>query len=398
MNKKIDTEELKRSIHLTDIYEQITGNQLRRTGGKFTGLCPFHEDQRDGNFFIFEDNEYKCFTCEEKGDLIDFVSKTLNIPFTEACSYLAGNNYIEGNSTRKSEYKRESKKYTLTDQTLEIYKYFYDSIKLTSKGLAYLRGRGFAENVIHDFGLKSIDEPEELANKLKKQFSMEELISSGLFGKSSTNRPYFVFYLPCVIIPIFRDRTEPIYFSSRNLTNDKKKRFFKLHNRPQEYYTGNDHSSEYILFEAPLDAISYYQLTGRQNFIILAGLNYNLYAKIRKELPNIVLKIAFDKDERGREAENRIYINTGERPKRFDFDGFRRELGLRQDHYKDMNDILKMIELKKGNPLVIKYLINNLTEEGRERFEERAGIMEYNGNQSRPEAERNALLNIYEEL
>lgn len=64
------------------IEELYIGN-LRQFGGRFCGLCPFHEE-RTPSFFIFKDNRYHCFACQEHGDPIDYVMKTKNYDFQTA--------------------------------------------------------------------------------------------------------------------------------------------------------------------------------------------------------------------------------------------------------------------------------------------------------------------------
>lgn len=391
-----DTEAIKYNNSLPALYEEITGNRLKRSGGKLSGLCPFHNDSRTGNFFIYPDNTFHCFACNENGDIIAFIEKTLNKTFPEAIEYLDGNKTAEAVGTRKNAfYKRSEKPEILTDKTKEIYQFFFSSLSLSSEGLKYLKGRGLKESIIQEFRIKSIQEHGRISDLLKAKFKIEDLTASGLFDTGKNGQPYFTFYLPCLIFTAFRDR-EPVYFSSRNF--DKAKRFFKLHNRKQDYFKGDLSQDKIYIFEAIIDAVSFNQMTGLNNFIILSGLNYRLYKNILKEYPDKRIIIAFDKDEQGRKAENEIYIHSGNRPECFDYTAFRKHFGIKSTDFKDINDLLKLYELKQGNASVISSLIDSLSDQDRERFEERAGIMEYSGKQNKAEAEKNALLNMYNQL
>jgi len=50
-------------------------DRLTRDGpDRLKGLCPFHEE-RTPSFVVFEDGGFKCFGCEEGGDIIDFYRK-----------------------------------------------------------------------------------------------------------------------------------------------------------------------------------------------------------------------------------------------------------------------------------------------------------------------------------
>ncbi len=81
----INTAEIK-TLDLLPIVE-AAGVQMRKSGSKWVGCCPMH-DEKTGSFFVFPDNHFKCFGCQESGDIIDFVRKTQGIGFMEACNYL----------------------------------------------------------------------------------------------------------------------------------------------------------------------------------------------------------------------------------------------------------------------------------------------------------------------
>jgi hypothetical protein len=67
-----------------DIYRRTVVG-LKKTGGKWVGLCPFHSE-RTGSFTVFGDrNSYKCFGCGEGGiDAIKFLQEYHRISFREA--------------------------------------------------------------------------------------------------------------------------------------------------------------------------------------------------------------------------------------------------------------------------------------------------------------------------
>lgn len=67
----------------------INPNKMKKIGGgKYLGLCPFHNDRKNPAFYVFKDNHYKCFTCNVYGDAIDFYQRTHNVPFIQAVNAL----------------------------------------------------------------------------------------------------------------------------------------------------------------------------------------------------------------------------------------------------------------------------------------------------------------------
>jgi DNA primase len=78
--------ELKQNIDLAQIVRE-SGVELRSSGTRKVGRCPFHED-RTPSFFVFNDNHYKCFSCGEYGDVIDFTQKMYGLSFRAALRFL----------------------------------------------------------------------------------------------------------------------------------------------------------------------------------------------------------------------------------------------------------------------------------------------------------------------
>jgi DNA primase len=73
-------------VDLVQVVE-AAGVELKRSGSRHVGLCPFHGD-RIPSFFVFENSRFKCFGCGEYGDSIDFVQKAHNCDFKEALRIL----------------------------------------------------------------------------------------------------------------------------------------------------------------------------------------------------------------------------------------------------------------------------------------------------------------------
>ena len=71
-------QEIKSSISPVQAIEHYTGQQARH--GKY--LCPFHND-RDPSLSV-KGSHWRCWSCNESGDVIDFVRKLHGIGFHEA--------------------------------------------------------------------------------------------------------------------------------------------------------------------------------------------------------------------------------------------------------------------------------------------------------------------------
>src|SRR5258707_14152842 len=62
---------------------------LQKSGKAFKGLCPFH-NERTPSFYVFvESQTWRCFGCNEGGDVFTFVEKQQDKTFWEALLYFA---------------------------------------------------------------------------------------------------------------------------------------------------------------------------------------------------------------------------------------------------------------------------------------------------------------------
>lgn len=59
---------------------------LRKMGGKWTGKCPFHND--DTPSFIVYERHAHCYGCGWHGDGVDFVAKIKDISLTDALNFV----------------------------------------------------------------------------------------------------------------------------------------------------------------------------------------------------------------------------------------------------------------------------------------------------------------------
>ena len=65
-----------------------SGVELRRSGRRLVGLCPFHEDRRPSLVVYTESGRWFCFGCDQGGDVIDFVGRIRGTGFRETAALL----------------------------------------------------------------------------------------------------------------------------------------------------------------------------------------------------------------------------------------------------------------------------------------------------------------------
>ncbi|MFY1611247.1 CHC2 zinc finger domain-containing protein [Macellibacteroides fermentans] len=86
-NSKEEITNLKDSLNIEDVigtYVQLES----KLGGKWIGLCPFHDDSTPSMHVHTGKQIFKCFACNEGGDVIAFISKIKSCTFAEAVNLL----------------------------------------------------------------------------------------------------------------------------------------------------------------------------------------------------------------------------------------------------------------------------------------------------------------------
>ena len=92
--------------------------KLKRSGGSYTGLCPFH-NEKTPSFSVNPTRQmYKCFGCGAGGSVITFIMEYENYTFQEAMEALAER---AGITLKKREMDKEHKEQeSIRMQLLEI--------------------------------------------------------------------------------------------------------------------------------------------------------------------------------------------------------------------------------------------------------------------------------------
>ena len=85
----VDIPALKARHPLGDTVE-AAGVRLRGRGRVRQGVCPFH-DENEGSFTVYADSErFYCFGCGEGGDVLDFIQRAEGLSLPEAIARLDG--------------------------------------------------------------------------------------------------------------------------------------------------------------------------------------------------------------------------------------------------------------------------------------------------------------------
>src|SRR3989440_8485829 len=164
---------------------------LQKSGKSFKGLCPFH-NERTPSFYVFgESQTWRCFGCNEGGDVFTFVQMQQSLEFREALLYLAEKagvaveDYSSHNRSpeeeRESQAAKERQRKLNEDALLWFHQMLLRS-KDAAEARAYVQSRGISSESVVAFSLGyAPDRREGLSSYLLGQgYTESELVSGGL--------------------------------------------------------------------------------------------------------------------------------------------------------------------------------------------------------------------------
>ena len=199
--------------------------QLRKTGGRYMGRCPFHEERTPSFSVNAVEKFYYCFGCGAKGDLITFVRETEQLDFAGAIEWLADRfnvqiEYEETTPQQDAHRRRRERLLELLDAAATFYeRYLWDS-QAGSLARDYLAGRGLREEVCREYRLGLALGGTVLTRKaIERGFTREELVAAGLINRRGND--YFARRL---VFPLADARGRVLGFQARKLHEDDRLR------------------------------------------------------------------------------------------------------------------------------------------------------------------------------
>ena len=195
--------------------------QLRKSGARHTGLCPFHDERTPSFSVSAEKGTYYCFGCGAGGDTVRFVEETEGIGFVGAIEWLADRfnvqleyeEFAPGEDERR---RRRERLFTLLDHGARFYERHLWDAPAGGPAREYLAGRGLGEEVCREFRLGIAPGGTTLAAKaLAGGYSRDELLAAGLVNRRGND-----YFQGRLLFPLADARGRVVGFSARKLRED----------------------------------------------------------------------------------------------------------------------------------------------------------------------------------
>ena len=292
-----------------DIVEVVSeaGIALRQRGKNYFGLCPFHQEDTPSFSVSPERQWYRCFGCNESGNVFHFLMKVDGLTFPEALQQLAdraGVNLPGSDSAAKR---------PRVTGLRELHKFTVDHFhkQLLSEGshaLRYLRDRGVKMETIREFKLGFAPQSWDGLMKaaMRSGFGLQLLLEGGLIKETDGKR--YDTFRNRVMFPINDEQGNPVAFGGRALDDSPAKYMNSpetpLYQKSRVIYNLDaarasiQQSGEVILVEGYMDALIPYQ-EGIHNIVASLGtaLTDQHVRLIRRYADRVVL--TYDGDKAG---------------------------------------------------------------------------------------------------
>lgn len=324
--RRTSIDSLLERINLIDVVSLTV--QLRRSGARSMGKCPFHEDSSPS--FLVDEKHYHCFGCKAHGNAIDFEMNRTGAGFVEAVELLANrHNFVleyesDGRESEKDRQQAEERRtlmHILQEVNRAYAKYIWTSEG--SEALNYLRARGFTDENIRNWEIGLAPASSVLGKMAEKRgWPSQQLELAGLLKRRDTDERSYDFFRDRIIIPIRDDKGSPIAFGGRIFREQaavkksapkylnspetplfqKSRTLFNLHRAR----TSIVQAGYAIVVEGYMDCLALARV-GINNVVAVLGtaLTPEHMRKLGRLTKRVVL--CFDSDAAGREAARRSF-------------------------------------------------------------------------------------------
>lgn len=312
----------------TNIVDLIGSDmQLRRQGGNYVGLCPWHDDTKP-SFQINEGRQsWACWVCADRGDVFSYVMRRDSLQFREALEYLADRAGIAMTKAQQNIPKGSARDKNTLFRAIEWVQQQYHNNLLQSPDAAavrdYLSQRGITDQSIAEFkiGFAPLAWSWLIDRARSTEYSGEILEACNVV-MANQRGGYYERFRGRVLFPIFNLQQKTIGFGGRVVPG-----IYGTEEEPKGKYVN---TSETLLFtksdnlyglsqiyrdvqkerrltivEGYTDVIAAYQ-AGLRNTVAVLGTALNeRHIKLIKRFADSVT-LVLDGDEAGQKRTNQI--------------------------------------------------------------------------------------------
>ena len=213
--------ELKKQIKAANDIVDVVATYLpvSAAGKVFKAVCPFHNDHRPSLQLDRHFQNYRCWACEAKGDVFDFVMRFDKVEFPEALRMLADRAGIALDATASPQDELKSRLLRVMKWAETTYQQCLLEEPVAATARTYLGDRKLSGTSVRQFGLGFAPLSGEWLVKVadEQRVPLELLAEVGLIAPRDENRGYFDRFRDRVMFPIRDVRGQTVGFGGRIL-------------------------------------------------------------------------------------------------------------------------------------------------------------------------------------
>jgi DNA primase len=323
---RIPEETLQQVLAATDLVDLIGRSvKLRRAGGNFVGLCPFHNEKSPSFNVRPSTNTYHCFGCGAGGNAFRFLMEHEGLSFVEAVRRLAdaAGIRVEEEVWDANAEQAARQRSLLLRVHQEIAAWYHELLlrsPLAEPARDYLKGRGISSTVAKNW---QVGYAPAAGSQMRQwaqghKFGRDLLIEAGLLAWSEEKGEAYPRFRNRLMFPIRNENGEVIGFSGRLLSADAKAAKYlnspetPLFNKSKVLF-GFDKArraiakaGQAIVCEGQIDTIMVHE-AGFPNVVAGQGTAFTeLHARALKRLADEVV-LCYDSDNAGYKAAERAF-------------------------------------------------------------------------------------------
>ena len=354
------TEKINEIRQQADIVDIVSRHiNVVKKGRNFFAICPFHNDTNPSLSISKDKQIFKCFVCNEAGNVFTFLQKYKKIPYMKAVKEVADIvgidfKFQEGKQTEVINIRHKVLYDILKDATL----FYKNALFSNEEAYKYCESRNLSQDIIESFSIGYSPDYDKLINfLLAKGYKKEDIFNSGIAieveGKLKDR------FANRLVFPITDLNGKVVAFSGRIIqqsdmakyVNSPETEIFIKGNTLYNYSNALEHikkEKKMYVCEGFMDCIALSK-ANIKNAVALMGTAFTKeHLKVFKYL-GVEIILTLDGDNPGNINANKLAnelldldVNVSVVP-----------------HYEDVKDIDEYLS-KYGNESLINHLNNNL--------------------------------------
>lgn len=208
---------------------------LKKAGGNFQGLCPFH-NEKSPSFSVSPTKQfYHCFGCGAHGSAIGFLMEYSGLSYVDAIEELArtAGLTVPHEERRPGQVAAYQQSLALTEVMEQAARWYQQELKSSPRAIEYLKGRGLSGEIAKRFGLGYAPDGWQLLEGVFGDYSQDAvakpLAEAGLLiqgeadGEAKTQARRYDRFRDRIMFPIRNTKGHVIAFGGRVLDKGEPK-------------------------------------------------------------------------------------------------------------------------------------------------------------------------------